>query len=134
MAITYRDIDDLTQKSSVAGTEKLPVSATEYITPAQIAAPPAIVTSQPAGGFAPNVVYDLGTLTGSVTFSLATPSDNTIANPYHWTFETGSTAPTITWPSSIIWNTGSAPTIGASKHYEILVRKGYASCLEFALS
>lgn len=37
MAITYKDIDQLSQKSSVAGTEKLPVSDTEYITPSQIA-------------------------------------------------------------------------------------------------
>jgi len=37
MAVTYKDIDDLSQKSSVAGTEKLPVSDTQYITPAQIA-------------------------------------------------------------------------------------------------
>ena len=34
---TYKDINLLTQKSSVAGTEKLPVSDTEYITPDQIA-------------------------------------------------------------------------------------------------
>lgn len=32
----YKDINQLTQKSSVAGTEKLPVSDTEYITPSQI--------------------------------------------------------------------------------------------------
>lgn len=38
MAITYKDIDLLTQKSAVAGTEKIPVSSTEYITPAQIVA------------------------------------------------------------------------------------------------
>lgn len=37
MAVTYKDIDLLSQKSSVVGTEKLPVSDTEYITPAQIA-------------------------------------------------------------------------------------------------
>ena len=37
MAVTYKDINDYTQKSSVAGTEKLPVSDTEYISPAQIA-------------------------------------------------------------------------------------------------
>lgn len=36
MAVSYKDIDELSQKSSVAGTEKLPVSDTEYITPAQI--------------------------------------------------------------------------------------------------
>ena len=33
---TYKDIDLLLQKSAVAGTEKLPVSDTEYITPSQI--------------------------------------------------------------------------------------------------
>lgn len=36
MAVTYKDIDTLTQKSSVAGTEKIPVSDTQYITPSQI--------------------------------------------------------------------------------------------------
>lgn len=36
MAVTYKDIDLLTQKANVAGTEKLPVSETEYITPEQI--------------------------------------------------------------------------------------------------
>lgn len=37
MAVTYKDIDLLTQKSVVAGTEKIPVSDTQYLTPAQIA-------------------------------------------------------------------------------------------------
>lgn len=37
MAIVYKDIGQLTQKSSVAGTEKIEVSDTEYITPSQIA-------------------------------------------------------------------------------------------------
>lgn len=36
MAVTYKDIDTLSQKSALAGTEKIPVSDTEYITPAQI--------------------------------------------------------------------------------------------------
>ena len=33
---TYKDINLLTQKATMAGTEKLPVSDTEYITPDQI--------------------------------------------------------------------------------------------------
>ena len=37
MAINYKDISELSQKSTVAGTEKIPVSATEYITPSLIA-------------------------------------------------------------------------------------------------
>ena len=38
MAVSYKDINQLTQKSQVAGTEKIPVSDTQYITPDQIAA------------------------------------------------------------------------------------------------
>lgn len=92
---------------------------------------PAVVSSQPAGGFAPNILYDLGTITGTVTFTMASPSDATIINHYYWTFETSSTAPTITWPAGITsWNGGSAPTIAASKHYEISVLDGVGCYLE----
>lgn len=92
---------------------------------------PAVETTQPAGGFAPNIVYDLGELTGTVTFALATPADANIANAYYWTFSTGSTAPTITWPANLSWAGGSAPTIAANKKYEIMIRNGCASALEF---
>lgn len=37
MAITHKDINLLTQKATIAGTEKIPVSDTEYVTPSQIA-------------------------------------------------------------------------------------------------
>ena len=91
---------------------------------------PEIVSSQPAGGFAPNVLYNLGTLSSNTTFSLATPSDANIVNHYYWTFETGSTAPTITWPSGLTWYGGSAPTISASKHYEISIVNNIAISME----
>lgn len=86
---------------------------------------PASGSSQPSGGMVPNVLYNLGTLTGSVTFTLATPSDANVTNHYYWTFNTSSTAPTITWPSGVTsWIGGSAPTIAASKYYEISVLNG----------
>lgn len=107
-------------------TTKYPSTAATYD-----AIHPAVVTTQPAGGFVPNVVYDLGELTGTVTFALATPSDATIANAYYWTFSTGSTAPTITWPANLSWAGGSAPTIAENKKYEIMIRNGCASALEF---
>lgn len=91
---------------------------------------PAIVTTQPSGGFVPNVLYNLGTLTGSKTFTLASPSDNTIVNHYYWTFTAGSTAPTITWPSGISWFGGSAPTITAGKHYDVSILDNIAVCME----
>lgn len=89
-----------------------------------------VASSQPSGGFLPNVFYSLGALTGSVTFALATPADATIVNHYYWTFETGSTAPTITWPNGITWLGGSAPEISASKHYEISVLNGIGTFME----
>lgn len=92
-----------------------------------------IATTQPQGGFLPNLVYDLGTLTGTVTFALASPTDNTTPNAYHWTFETGSTAPTINWPSSITWPTDFTPEVNTNCHYEVLIRNSYATLLEFSL-
>jgi hypothetical protein len=118
--------------SSVAGyesnTTKYPSTKATYD-----AIHPSVATTQPSGGFLPNIVYDLGTLTGTVTFSLATPTDANIANAYHWTFETDTTAPTITWPANLVWAEGSAPTISASKHYEIMIRGHYANAIEFDL-
>ncbi len=156
MSVTYKDIDDLSQKSSVAGTEKIPVSDTNYLTPAQIAtckqihledesempvSPDATTlylidaeatreTSMPSGGFKPNILYVLGTLAGTVTFSLASPASQYMVNHYYWTFDTGSTAPTVTWPSGLSWNGGSAPTVAANKHYEISVLEGVAAYME----
>lgn len=93
---------------------------------------PDVELSQPAGGMLPNVLYRLGTLTDSVTITFATPSDANIENMYKFTFETSSTPPTITWPNTIVaWFGGSAPTISASKHYEVNVIDGYAYINEF---
>lgn len=91
---------------------------------------PAVESSQPQDGFLPNTFYDLGEITETVTFVLASPTDANIVNHYYWTFDTGSTAPTITWPSGITWNGGSAPTINASKHYEISVLNGVGCFME----
>lgn len=85
-------------------------------------------TTQPSGGFLPDVVYNLGTLTGTVTFSLAAAVSGNV-NHYFWMFDTSSTAPTVTWPSGITW-ADSAPTVAASKHYEISVLNGIATYLE----
>ena len=82
-------------------------------------------TAQPSGGFLPDVVYNLGTLTGSVTFALA-PAVSGNLNHYFIIFDADSTAPTITWPSGLTWAAGSAPTITASKHYEISILGGVA--------
>lgn len=92
---------------------------------------PTTGSSQPVGGMLPNTLYKLGTLSGSVSITLASASDNTICNHYYFTFTADSTAPTITWDAAITsWNGGSAPTITASKHYEISVLDGVATYME----
>lgn len=85
-------------------------------------------TTQPGGGFLPDVVYALGTLTGTVTFALAAAVSGNV-NHYFWTFDTGSTAPTITWPSGITW-VDSAPTVAENKHYQISILGGIAAYME----
>lgn len=91
-----------------------------------------VATTQPVGGMLPNVFYDLGTLAGNTTFSFDTTDlDTSVANHWYWTFDTPSTAPTITWPAAITsWNGGSAPTIAASKHYEVSVIDGVGTFME----
>ena len=157
MSVIYKDIDDLSQKSTVAGTEKLPVSDTQYITPEQIATSKRVhltdednmpaspeantlylidseetrQTAIPVGGFKPNVLYVLGTITGNKTFSLESPKSSTMLSHYYWTFNTGTTAPTITWPSEITsWVGGTAPIVTGSKHYEISVLEGVGAFIE----
>lgn len=77
-------------------------------------------------------VYQYGTLSGDTTFpALNAPTDLTVAHVYCWTFTTPATAPTITWPSAITsWAGGSAPTINASKSYEVSVMDGVATIIE----
>ena len=90
---------------------------------------PAVGSSQPSGGFLPNKPYDIGEISGNVTFSLASPSDANIANHYYFAFDTGATAPTITWPANISW-VGTAPDIIANKHYEISIIDGVGVWME----
>ena len=81
----------------------------------------------------PNKVYQMGTLTGSVTipaFSVVASGD-TEAKIWCFTFNTSTTAPTITWPAAITnWVGGSAPTINASKSYEVTVMDGIGAIME----
>lgn len=81
----------------------------------------------------PNKVYRFGTLSGDTTFPAFTdaPSGDTEVKIWCWTFTTPSTAPTITWPAGITsWAGGSAPTINASKNYEVSVMDGLACIVE----
>ena len=87
---------------------------------------PATQSSQPAGGLLPGILYKLGTLSGSVSITLASPSDSNVANEYAFTFTADSTAPTITWPSGVEWagnclDANGAPEITGGNSYEVSI-------------
>lgn len=88
---------------------------------------PTVATSLPSTLVA-NTFYNLGTLTGSKTIAL--PSSRTAVDEFMLQFTTGSTAPTITWPSGVTW-LGGAPTINASKTYQVSIMNNLGVIAEF---
>lgn len=78
---------------------------------------------------APNTLYKFASRTSALTLTLGTPVSD-IANEYHLFLVVGSTAPTITWPTGISWNGGSAPTIAADKTYEVSILNNIAAFME----
>ena len=78
---------------------------------------------------APNTLYVFAERTTDLALTLGTPIVG-VANEYHLFLVVGSTAPTITWPTGISWNGGSAPTIAASKTYEVSILNNVAAYFE----
>lgn len=66
-----------------------------------------------------NKVYDI-TIGESLTITLNAPTDLTVTNEYQGSFDTGSTAPTVTFPADVIW--AETPSVEANTHYEFNIR------------
>ena len=66
-----------------------------------------------------NKVYDI-TIGESLTLTLNAPTDLTVTNEYQGYFDTGSTAPTVTWAEGVVW--GETPSVEANSHYEFSIR------------
>lgn len=66
-----------------------------------------------------NKVYDI-TIGESLTLTLNAPTDLTVTNEYQGSFDTGSTAPTVTFPADVIW--AETPSVDANTHYEFNIR------------
>jgi len=96
-------------------------------------------TAQPIAGMQPGVRYNLGTLSGAVTFAFATAMDGNQGNEYMFTFDSGSTAAVPSWPNSITSWSGNCldqnglPVIAASMHYEVSVENGYGFIAESSI-
>ena len=79
---------------------------------------------------APNTLYIFSSRSTALILTLGTPITG-IANEYHLFLVTdSSTAPTVTWPSGISWNGGSAPSIAANKTYEVSILNNVAAFFE----
>lgn len=66
-----------------------------------------------------NKVYDI-TIGESITLILNAPTDLTVTNEYQGSFDTGATAPTVTFPADVIW--AETPSVEANTHYEFNIR------------
>ena len=67
----------------------------------------------------PNKVYNIA-IGESLTLALTPPTDTTITNEYQGSFDTGDTAPTVTFPADVIW--AETPSVEANTHYEFNIR------------
>lgn len=81
------------------------------------------VVEIPASGTAvamdANKVYDIK-VGESLTLTLNAPTDLTVTNEYQGSFDTGSTAPTVVFPTDVIW--AETPQINKNTHYEFSIR------------
>lgn len=66
-----------------------------------------------------NKVYDIK-VGESLTLTLNAPTDLTVTNEYQGSFDTGATAPTLTFPANVIW--AETPSVEANTHYEFNIR------------
>ena len=66
-----------------------------------------------------NKVYDI-TIGESLTITINAPTDLTVTNEYQGSFDTGATAPTVTFPADVIW--AETPSVEANTHYEFNIR------------
>ena len=76
-------------------------------------------TSETTVAMDANKVYDIK-VGESLTLTLNTPTDLTATNEYQGSFDTGSTAPTVIFPSNVIW--AETPSVEANTHYEFNIR------------
>lgn len=78
-------------------------------------------TSDTTFTLTPNIYHKWGSVS-SLTLTLGTPADNTIVNEYMFEFTSGSTATTLSLPSSVKWAESCGTlSVEASKTYQISI-------------
>lgn len=118
------DYTDLTNKPSI---NSVTLSGNKTAADLGLSAAVTEVTNTaaaPSLALDPEKIYHFtGTLT-ALTIDLTTPASGQLAH-YHFDFDSGSTAPTVTLPNTVTMPSGFA--VEASKHYEIDILNGYGA-------
>lgn len=79
----------------------------------------------------PNKYYKWTSAMSSLTITLATPTNTSILNNYMFEFTTSSSGCTLNVPSTVKWANGEAPTIEASKTYQVSIINNLAVVSNF---
>jgi hypothetical protein len=79
----------------------------------------------------PNTFYVFPEM-ATLTPTLATPTDNSVVNEYHFIFDSGSTATVLTLPASVLQPDGF--TVEANMHYEISILEGAMTAQGWAVT
>jgi len=86
-------------------------------------------TSDTTFALTPNLLHIWGEVT-ALTLTLATPTDSTIVNEYMFQFTSGTTATTLSLPSSVTWV--AAPSINAGATYQVSIVNNLGVIAEFS--
>ena len=101
-SVTYKDIETYSQKASVAGTEKIPVSATEYITPTQIAALTTVLANYALANSVAAWNTEMRAGSASPDVTLPAPAGTGVTEEIRYIFTAASANASFTAPSGYI--------------------------------
>lgn len=71
-------------------------------------------------------------ISGQTTITVLLPANPTYVEEYNLEIQTGTTAPTVTFPSTLKWDGGVAPTFKANKTYQIVIYNNIGYCSQGA--
>ncbi len=81
---------------------------------------PIVSTSEATVNMDANKLYNI-TVGSALTLNINTATDTSITNDWEGCFDTGATAPTVTWPADVNWGTSNL-SLFTSTHYEFSIR------------
>ena len=115
----YQPKIDLSLYAKKEDLDKFVPLGEDGLIPDKYACMPIIEKSDAEIALAPNRNYDI-TIGSALALTLVAPTDTSVTNEYQGSFDTGSTAPTVTWPANVVW--ADTPSIEANTHYEFNIR------------